>query len=1108
MKFFYLVLLAAMLSASPLGGEILVRGSLAEGGKSVAGASVSLLPALERNEIFEGYFADFPAKELSRARSDRDGNFELTAPATGFYRLVVDADGYLGVVQSLSLLSPAPQNLQPTRLVPARRARLEVRDPAGQPVAGARVRLGFDSEGIANYPVWPEMQLTAADGGVVLSLPVGQEAAAFVAAPGFVVKQVPLPVGESVARVALESGSPLEVQVFDSRKRALADVGVYVPEVHLMLGRTGRDGKARVSLLPEHRKLAFIDAAGRRGSQDLPPAVAAADAIDPAQRPAPATLRAELAEPQILTGQVLEIPSRTPIADAWVYVHGRPMLFTRSDRNGRFELVAPSGPRKFLFAAKEGYRSTEVQLSESSPEWNLGLEPAARIEGRVTDSAGRGAAGILVRVEATPGPFFDRGETPTVLTDRQGRYLIEEVPVGRELEVATMASPAGSVNPRGAALGPKVKAGPLQAGERATVDLVLHRQEQWSCLVVDKAGNAITGAEVFALEVQPQGRRLSLGELAYWERLSGIYRLGPSDPQGRIETRVLSAGIYDLGARAKGFGSILRRGVQVGPAGGETTTDSGQVEKLVMGKTVPARGRVVDDRGSGVEGATLHLSLIGDEPFVRHRSGRGSPPVATSDASGEFTFTEVEPSQLFELTALKKGYLPGILEAVSLATNDHLILTLKVGGKLEGKVSSGGQPLQGVGLRAEPVDLGPGMDMSRLSRLFGLSDGEGRFQIDAIDPGRYRLEAQSALGHAEWQSEIFELGSGQTKTIDVELRRAAMVVGKVLLPSGEPVGEAWVHLHRSSEESQRFGGVAASISDALGQYRIESAGPGPTWLRVEKAGYRPSIREVELAEGKNEIDLTLDAGELEIGARVVGPDDEPISGAVVSIQMPAASRQGTTAADGSIHFANLDAGTYDLAIRKAGYAFERRPLEVQDSQQSVVWRLAAARVRVHGPVLGLDLAVLPDLQIRVLDKTLQEVEGRAGGGRFEVENLTSGALQLLAGVPSAGMLLVVPLEVSEGQQELEKVLDFSSLSGPWVGRFLLRGQPLRGFRYYLRSPTGLMLLAGGRADGRLELRAAPGSYDLLVLRQFGEQPVPIAIEIGEPREQTIELAPP
>jgi hypothetical protein len=1093
-----LVLLAV--SAGPLSAAIKIAGSVEAGEQRIAGAQVTLLPAADPAEGFEALFADPKLVPLAGARSERDGSFELLAPEAGFYRVVVEAEGYLGTLRWAVALTPSLVSLGPIELVPARRVRLAVSDPEGRPVAGARIRIRFKDQGLVRAPRWPLFYRTAADGGAMVAVPAAEEALGVVAVPGFALNVAKLAMGAEAAALRLEAGTPLTIKAVDTRRRPLPDVGLMVGVLGTAIGRSGRDGQVSVPLLPGQEKLELLDAAGRRAALEVPP------------QPAAGPLEVELAEPRLIAGQVVEAPGQAPIEGAWVFVGTWPPLFTRSDRAGHFELALPPAGEFEVQAVKEGYLRARAPAAGPAP-LILGLEPAARIEGRVK-SGGRGVAGARVSVTSDMS-FSPRRFTHTEAeTDKEGRFVLDEVAAGDPLEVDVMI---------GMRRLPRTRVPPLAAGESRVVDFELPHSESWACRVVDPAGNPVPGAEVVAMKVASGMSRLTFANREVWDRTFNLVRVGKTDPQGRLAAELPEAGIFDFGVLAKGFGPKLLRGVRVGrdPDDPAEPSEPWLPEEIVLNPAVPVRGQVTGGDGQGIVEVGIFMTLASDDPRGGiYRGGARGTPTATTEASGEFSFREVEAGQRFFLLAHKEGYLPAVLEDAA-ADGEPLRLVLHRAARLEGKVMSGGRPVSRAWLELEQLEplRRPGDWGGR--NLRGISDAEGKYSIDGLGPGRYRILGHGPDGYRKFVGESFEIASGEKKVLDIEREKGVVVFGKVLLPTGEPVPAAQVsHGTAAEDEGMTFGGEGST--DALGQYRLATAAAGPGWLRVERPGHKPLRRPVDLDEEVNEVDLVLEAGSIELEGRVVAPGGEPVTGATVTLTGEEIHREIASGPDGAVLLSGLESGEYLLQIRQEGYLFKPQQLELKTSRRGLEWQLAGAGSRLRGQIAGVAERELPDLEIaaRLLDpEVFKKAEGAAypiglaipgqigAGGRFEVGGLGPGRWSLVAVNPRAGAVAEATVEIADGQSELEQDLDFGRLAGPWVAHIRQGGKNLARFHYALVSANGGGLLFAPSLTGRLELRAPPGSYRLSIHTGIG-RPQEIEIEIGAPSEQVIELPPP
>lgn len=1072
--------LAQILSFSSLAAaEISVQGSVLAQGKKLAGATVRLVEAPDRAADFTVRFTDVPLVELARAKSDRDGYFSLLAPGTGFYRLIYEAEGHLSVVRWLNLLSYSRGTVTAVDLLPARKALLSVKDSEGKPIVAARLRLSFDEAGKMKNLVWPEFVSTGSDGRVALSLPQGEEGQAWIAVPGFAFHKEILAAGKESYEVKLEKGQEVAIEVVDGRRRALPNVAVFMPGTGMPLGITGKNGKVVVHVLPEHRQLGLYDAEGRRGMEALPQSLP--EGL-PGEQAKP--FRFVLDEPPVLSGQVVELKSRLPVADAWVYIGGRPPLYTRSDRNGRFELVVPRARRSHLGAVKSGYRPASTEISEVSPSLVLALEPAAQVLGRVVDAAGVGIGGAEVLAASAKQPF----PRSRVISDKEGHFFFEELEVGETLELHSRYENLDS---------PKVEVGPLAAGERATAELVLPQKIGFSCRVVDPDGKPIAQAEVFAFQVAVEGPQRRLTLLNFLLRREGPYllALGTSDAEGRLRTTSLAAGTYDLGVLARGYGTEIELGVKVGRV--SASEGAAEATTIVLQPAVKAEGKVVEERGKGLEGVTLRLLLSDSKSPFGRSTVVDERTVVTTDPQGHFEFVAVPAGQTFQLMAEREGFVDLVSPELVIEEGKSFLLEMRRAGRLSGKVHARGSALAGAFVRVNPIS-GDGVGFAR--HPFGAkTEGDGSFEIGGLDQISYRLQVTGPPGLQTFESEPFRVAAGEKLEMDVELEEASIVHGRVLRTGGEPVAEAMVHLQREGSMTRSF-----AHTDALGQYRIENAWQGAAVLRVQTPNGRSSERQVVLEEGVNEIDIELEKSPLGIAGRVVDSEGERIAGAIVYLDGD--RRASTTSgADGTAFLEDLEQGGHLLRIEKSGYFFTPQVLHVGDvALEGLEWQMRPAQTRLVGQIYGLGAEQLAAVEVRALEGADTNLTGNIERGRYLISGLAEGRWTVLATVPKEDMAVLQEIEIHAGESQLEQDLDFGRVAGPWVGQVQKNGSDVLGTSYMLLSPANRLPLFRGYTNGsKIVLRVPAGPYRLQISGLAGFQE--LDIEVGRPSEQVIEL---
>jgi hypothetical protein len=148
------------------------------------------------------------------------------------------------------------------------------------------------------------------------------------------------------------------------------------------------------------------------------------------------------------------------------------------------------------------------------------------------------------------------------------------------------------------------------------------------------------------------------------------------------------------------------------------------------------RGRVVSE-GRGVAGAAVRLGFAG--------YGYSTPPIrATTDSEGAFAIEHVVPSfdGRIYVTAALAGYVEAMATPAPAATRDVMLVLekpLDISGVVETRDHA---PLARLCVRADalvPEDVGP-----IPPQHFAFTDAAGRFRIQGLRAGRYRLTVERA----------------------------------------------------------------------------------------------------------------------------------------------------------------------------------------------------------------------------------------------------------------------------------------------------------------------------------------------------------------------------
>jgi len=457
-------------------------------------------------------YKDAAGAAFATARPAADGSFVLTAPDSGFYRVLVRADGVPALEHPLAPLVDAAE-LPPVRLggTPERSERfpgwgpVAARTPSAPPATlrTGRVLDAVTRQPIAGALVWQQFDAifswtrSAADGSFRIAAEAGRPIAA--AAPGYARAVRPEVPPDAPVSLALKPAVILTGRVEGSEGRPVAGAAVRVVPTDpypyyrglrdLVTGFTRADGTFRLLGVPA-RSMLQVGAE----AEGFAPAEQVASTGEPGQNPAP--LRIVLGPGSSLTGRLVGLDGQA-VAGAEILLRdvaawdaglaANPAEHRAiSDSVGRFRFEHLAGGVRQLRAGLPGATSSalpEVEIPDRPDALDLGdlrLRPAppeeawtaARIDagpslsswaatpepppgpgravsGRVADPQGAPVAGADLLLHS-----FDAGRLLRGSTSADGSFLFPEVPDGSYRLVARAAgfadTPAAEVRVAGA----------------------------------------------------------------------------------------------------------------------------------------------------------------------------------------------------------------------------------------------------------------------------------------------------------------------------------------------------------------------------------------------------------------------------------------------------------------------------------------------------------------------------------------------------------------------------------------------------------------------------------------------------------------------------------
>lgn len=410
-----------------------------------------------------------------------------------------------------------------------------------------------------------------------------------------------------------------------------------------------------------------------------------------------------------------------PVPEAWV--SGGNGFGETSDKDGRF-VARGLVPEKYEITATAPLRSNLPQTVQLGRGQHLDVRivvTLSSLAGIVVDARGEPVEGATVyaRSEAADGFGF-------AFSDEHGRFDLGGLPPSERYKV-TAQRDGSSV-------------------EGAVVETA--RNNRALRVVVNDAA-MVTGRVLLA------GQPVPYFGYAITESVTDTYgRPTPvRDDAGRFTIKDATPGTVAVVIVGPGFARKAIGDVHVVPG---KTTDLGDIV-VERGETI--RGRVVDDRGLGIAGATVRVGSPSSSngPLLRQlMHGEAS---ATSDANGNYELVGGPPSTE-ERTVRAVHPSQGASHPATLAEGTSTVdLVLHGTGEIVGKVTANDGKFAVAELLDEPN-----------SRYYSSVEDDGSFTFSRLPHGRYRVDVHASSGFG-------------TTTVEVQVGTTAKVELHALQPS-------------------------------------------------------------------------------------------------------------------------------------------------------------------------------------------------------------------------------------------------------------------------------------------------------------------------------------
>lgn len=739
-----------------------------------------------------------------------------------------------------------------------------------------------------------------------------------------------------------------------------------------------------------------------------------------------------------------------------------------TDQEGRFSIPDLGAGKYDLAIRRRGFAQKNlpgIEVAGDGSPTDIGrivLEPGALLQGRVTDTAGQPIEGASVRVPpadrlaAAMDALNPGRENAATLAD--GWFSVEDLRAGDKVDL--VVSRAGYSEQR---------LDGVEVPPPAPLEIQLRPASTISGTVVDPEEQPIPGASITALRSAGGARGGGMVFMARVVRPVGADDLGQFEIQdvepGKITLTASATGYQQqslpevevaAGENVEGLKFVLQPGAVVqgqvfapdgSPAGGarvgpvrstegplrgggfeDSRTDGDgryRLENLTPGPaSIEANhddhGRAVKDLEVKAGTTTLDLRFEGGYTVSGQVTDEGGAPVPDS-------WVELSPAgQPFNRQSARAGG-DGNFRVEGVKNGDYTVEAFAKGfaaARDAATVKVNGAPVTGVAVTLKPggaiVGTVTGLDPDAFSQVniwvgsgarFGgggmaQPDYKGNFRIDNLSPGRYQVNA--SLSNSGRQAKAEATLSADQAEIQVELQfgKGLTLSGRVLQAASPISGMTlWLNL---TEGPGNFIGE----TDHEGRFSIEGLEEGVYTLQANHFQRGLSHRETVEVRSNRTITVNIPTGK--VSARVVDAIDRaPVAGASAILAsaeagdpLPFGGSAALTNENGSFTLNNVGNGTYQLTVKKDGYATVSRTVMVQSGKDPVLEDI------VLDPTEGLALRVqtsygaFPEsVRVAVIDgagRPLTVVRRDTGeNGSLRVGGVPPGTWELLIEAPGS-----------------------------------------------------------------------------------------------------------
>ena len=512
------------------------------------------------------------------------------------------------------------------------------------------------------------------------------------------------------------------------------------------------------------------------------------------------------------------------------------------------------------------------------------------------------------------------------------------------------------------------------------------------------------------------------------------------------------------------------------PAFGTITSDL-----TVTGQTGAVTGRVTDEGGQPVGGATVSLSTVAS------RQAGTSPFSTLTNPQGVYQFGNLPPGN-YSLTIQPPGSETLVLDTEvqpNLVTDNAAVHANADGGgavtngRVAGYViSTTGQLVAG----ARVVISGNGFEAA------AETNATGEFRIVDIPPGRYTLRA-TMDGFEPGQVENLAIEADVTRLYRFVLRppaaRAGRIVGLVSSAAGQALPGARIVIRSGDSEL-----VVESNSD--GRYEAANLAAGVYRLSCSLAGYAAAVFEgLAVVAGQDTVRNVTLTPAVQYGL-VVGTVRNAagvaLNNVLVRIAGEGVERSTRTNGDGRYSFGELAGGTYRVYATADGYlpatSGDIHVVVSQTTEANLTLQTdpATQRGRLVCTVRNEANAALAEATVIITSGDLTRQGLTNAEGRVEFNELPAGSYRIQVARNGYQSQVVEGVPVTGGQTT-ERSFTLQA-NVPTVGRLVgtvsnTSGEQLQGVLVTATRPGAENVAVTTNSLGRYEFNTlVPGTYKL------------------------------